>query len=185
MWPWGHFAVAYLLYTAYTYRTLDRPPRALPAVAVAVGSQFPDLIDKPLAWSFGVLPGGRTFTHSLFVAALLVPAVYTVTTRLGRRQIGLAFLVGHLSHLVADLPLSALRGDVSGAAYLLWPAVEQPSETSVDGIIDAILHYYSMGPYETFQFGLFAAAVLLWIRHGMPGLRVPYTVLEHRLNPRH
>ncbi|EMA40229.1 metal-dependent hydrolase [Halobiforma nitratireducens] len=170
MWPWGHVAVAYLLYTAYTHRRFDRPPLAAPAVALAVGSQFPDLIDKPLAWTVSVLPGGRTLGHSLLFAALLVPAVYVLATRLERRDVGIAFGIGHLSHLAADVPPSALTGDLSGTEFLLWPLVEQPPEEPVDGILDAILHYYAMGPYELVQFGLFALAAIVWFRDGAPGL---------------
>lgn len=170
MWPWGHLAVAYLLYTVYTHHRFDRPPLAVPALALAVGSQVPDLIDKPLAWTFGILPGGRTLGHSLLFAAVLVTIVYALAVRLDRRDVGLAFVIGHVSHLVTDVPPSALTGDFSGTEFLLWPLVDQPPEDSVDGIIDAILNYYAMGPYELFQFGLFVLAALVWYRDGMPGL---------------
>ncbi len=36
MWPWGHLAVAYLVYTVYSHRRDGRPPRALPVIALAV-----------------------------------------------------------------------------------------------------------------------------------------------------
>ncbi|OIB57442.1 metal-dependent hydrolase [Natrialba sp. SSL1] len=181
MWPWGHLAVAYLLYTAYTQYRFDRRPRVLPLLALAIGSQFPDLIDKPLAWSVDVLPGGRTLGHSLLFAALLIPAVLLVADRLDRRDVGIAFLIGHVSHLVADLPPSVLRGDRSGTEYLLWPLVEQPPEDPVDGLLDAILNYYALGPYEWFQFGLFAAAILVWYRDGAPGLAVVRTSIRRRV----
>ncbi|GAB7120018.1 hypothetical protein JCM9743_24830 [Natrinema sp. JCM 9743] len=172
MWPWGHLAVAYLLYTIGSHRRFGRPPRAVPAIALAVGSQTPDLIDKPLAWNFGILPGGRTLAHSLFVVALLVPAVLLVTDRLEGRAVGVAFLVGYGSHLLADVPPAALSGEFAHAAYLLWPVLEQPPEAPVAGILDAILHYYALGPYEWVQFGLFAIAVLVWYHDGLPGLRL-------------
>ncbi|ADD06254.1 DUF457 family protein [Natrialba magadii ATCC 43099] len=181
MWPWGHLAVAYLLYTAYTHYRFDRPPRALPLIALAIGSQFPDLIDKPLAWSVSVLPGGRTLGHSLLFAALLIPAVLLVAARLDRQQIGIAFLIGHVSHLVADLPPSVLRGDLAGTEFLLWPLIEQPPEDPVDGILDAILNYYALGPYEWFQFALFALAILVWYRDGLPGLATVRTSLRRRV----
>ncbi|RQG98009.1 metal-dependent hydrolase [Natrarchaeobius chitinivorans] len=178
MWPWGHLAVAYLLYTVYTHRRFDRPPRALPALALAVGSQFPDLIDKPLAWTFDVLPGGRTLGHSLLFAAVLIPAVYVLTVRLEAREAGVAFVLGHLSHLLADVPPSALTGDLSGTEFLLWPLVEQPPEEPVGGILEAILHYYAMGPYELFQFGLFGVAAYVWYRDGAPGTEFLFAVIE-------
>jgi len=110
MWPWGHLAVAYLLYTVITHRRFGRPPRAVPAIALAFGSQTPDLIDKPLAWNFGILPDGRTLAHSLFVVALLVPVVLLVADRLEGRAIGVAFLIGYCSHLLADVPPRVLSG---------------------------------------------------------------------------
>ncbi|MEY7851525.1 metal-dependent hydrolase [Natrarchaeobius sp. A-rgal3] len=170
MWPWGHLAVAYLLYTAYTHYQYDRPPLALPAIALAIGSQLPDLIDKPLAWTFDVLPGGRTLGHSLLFAAVLIPAVYALAVRFDARDVGVAFVVGHLSHLLADVPPSVLTGDLAGTEFLLWPLVEQPPEEPVDGVLDAILNYYAMGPYELFQFGLFFVAAFVWYRDGAPGV---------------
>ncbi len=63
-----------------------------------------------------------------------------------------------------------LTGDLSGTEFLLWPLVEQPPEDPVDGVLDAILTYYAMGPYELFQFGLFVLAAVVWYRDGAPGL---------------
>ncbi|ELY88859.1 metal-dependent hydrolase [Natrialba taiwanensis] len=170
MWPWGHLAVAYLLYTGYTARRFDRSPRFVPLVALAIGSQFPDLIDKPFAWTFGVLPGGRTLSHSLLFVALFLPAIYVAADRLEFRSASVAFSIGYLSHLLADIPPSVLTGEPTGAAYLLWPVVEQPPEDPIGGILDAFLNYYTMGPYEWLQLGLFVGAVLVWYRDGAPGL---------------
>ena len=175
MWPWGHLGVAYLLYTAYTHRRFDRAPLALPALALAVGSQFPDLVDKPLAWTLGVLPGGRTLGHSLLFAAVLIPAVYALTLRFDRLEVATAFVIGHLSHLLADIPPSVLTGDLSGTEFLLWPRVDQPAEEPVGGILDAILTYYTMGAYEWFQLGIFVVGAVVWYRDGAPGLEyVPF-----------
>ncbi|MGQ3411839.1 metal-dependent hydrolase [Natrinema sp. LN54] len=184
MWPWGHLAVAYLLYTAVTHRRFSRPPRAIPAIALAIGSQTPDLIDKPLAWNFGILPGGRTLAHSLFVVALLVPTVVLVADRLEHRAVGVAFLIGYCSHLLTDIPPAALSGEFAHAAYLLWPVLEQPPEEPVAGILDAFLHYYALGPYEWVQFGLFAVAVIVWYRDGMPGLELVSDPLARRFETR-
>ncbi len=178
MWPWGHLAVAYLLYTAVVHRRFGRPPRALPAIALAVGSQTPDLIDKPLAWNAGLLPGGRTLSHSVFAFAALVVVVPAVATRLRRRPLGVAFLAGYGSHLLSDVPPAVLGGDVSGATYLLWPVLEVPPEEPVAGILDAVLNYYELGAFEWVQFGLFAVAALVWYRDGTPGWGLVTTSLE-------
>lgn len=180
MWPWGHLAVAYLLYTVAIHRRFGRPPRAAPALALAIGSQMPDLIDKPLAWNLGVLPGGRTLSHSLFLLALLVPTVLLAADRLESRAVGVGFLAGYCSHLLSDVPPAVLSGEFAGASYLLWPVLDQPPEAPVVGILDAFLHYYSMGPYEWVQLGLFVVAAVVWYRDGAPGLRLVFAAFERR-----
>lgn len=177
MWPWGHVAVAYLCYTAFTHRRAGRAPYALPTLALLVGSQFPDLLDKPLAWSAHVLPGGRTMAHSLLFAALVIPLAYAVAVRLDRVAVAIAFAVGHLAHLFADVPPAVLAGDFSGATYLFWPVVQPESYESIDGILAMFLSY-SMGPYEVAQLGLFAVAAVVWYRDGAPGTDVARVALE-------
>ncbi|WP_222912809.1 metal-dependent hydrolase [Natrinema sp. SYSU A 869] len=170
MWPWGHLAVAYLVYTVYCHHRTSRSPRVLPVVVLAIGSQFPDLIDKPFAWSLEILPGGRTLTHSVFVAALLLPVVYRVSLRLERPALGIAFAIGHVSHLVADIPPSAIVvRDLSATTFLFWPVLEPPAYETVDGILAGFLRY-SMGWYEWAQFGLVLIALVTWHHDGRPGL---------------
>jgi hypothetical protein len=59
MWPWGHLAVGYLLSAGAAYLRDHSSPRGLAVVALAAGTQLPDLLDKPLAsaipLSLGVL----------------------------------------------------------------------------------------------------------------------------------
>ena len=134
MWPWGHLAEAYLCYLL-SRRYDGRRPRALPVLALAVGSQFPDLIDKPLAWSLGVLPGGRTLTHSVFFALLVLPSVYAVTRGFDRPDVGAAFAFGYVSHLLADIPPNAILTAHAGQlTFLVWPLLPPPYE-SVDGLL--------------------------------------------------
>ncbi|GAB3021785.1 metal-dependent hydrolase [Natronobiforma cellulositropha] len=177
MWPWGHLAVAYLLYTLYTRRRYGRPPEALALAALLLGSQVPDLIDKPLAWSLGVLPGGRTLGHSLLFAALLLPAVYALAIRLRRVDVATAFAIGHLSHLLADLPPGVLVGDFSDTEFLLWPLTQPETYESVDSVTGGFLGY-SMGTYEWIQLGLFVVALAVWYRDGTPGLASARLTLE-------
>ncbi|MFC6717158.1 metal-dependent hydrolase [Natrialbaceae archaeon GCM10025810] len=183
MWPWGHLAVAYLLYSVYAARRYDRAPRALPAIAVAIGSQFPDLIDKPLAWTFDVLPGGRTLSHSLLFAAALVLVVFVAVRRFDRVDptVAFAFVIGHVVHLLADIPPSTLRGDFTGTTYFFWPVVPYHPVDEPGGIIDAFLTY-EMGTYEVAQLGLFAVAIAVWYRDGAPGLEYASRTLR-RIRP--
>lgn len=68
MWPWGHLAVGYLLYSAAVRLRTGRPPRAAAVVLLLAGTQLPDVVDKPLAWVYHVVPQGYAVGHSVFVA---------------------------------------------------------------------------------------------------------------------
>ena len=96
MWPWGHAAIGYLLYTAYTWRRYDHRKKP-PTTLLFFGTQFPDLIDKPLVWTLVLLPSGRSLGHSLLVL------VYTLATRYRNPEWGSAFAIGALSHAVVDV----------------------------------------------------------------------------------
>ena len=76
--PLGHAAFGYVLYSLYTRLHLNHPPQGLAALALAFGTQFPDLIDKPLTWTFAVLPYGRSFAHSLFTLVPLLAILWLV-----------------------------------------------------------------------------------------------------------
>ena len=78
MRPIEHFIVA-LLPVLVGVLAVKRCLPSLQFIGVVfVGSQFPDLIDKPLALELGLIPSGRVFTHSLPTAmpVLLVIAWY-------------------------------------------------------------------------------------------------------------
>ena len=48
MWPWEHLAIGYLAYSLLGRLAWRRPPTVGTAITVAFGTQFPDLVDKPL-----------------------------------------------------------------------------------------------------------------------------------------
>lgn len=178
MWPWGHLGVAYLLYSLYAHARFRRPPRLEPALAVVVGSQFADLIDKPLAWGLGVLPGGRTLAHSLLFAGGLIVAVYAASIVRGRVETATAFVIAHLSHLVGDLPPRAFLGYPFGAEFLLWPVLTYPAfdyserlfesaavvKRVVSPLTDPVLFFFS-------NIAVFVFALGVWYVDGCPGLR--------------
>ncbi|MDS0475706.1 metal-dependent hydrolase [Natrinema sp. 1APR25-10V2] len=169
MWPWGHLAVAYLVYTMYCHARDGRPPRGLPALALAFGSQLPDLIDKPLAWSLGVLPGGRTLAHSVVGAALVLSVVVVAVRRTGHRAVGPAVAIGYGVHLLTDLPPAVLTGDLREATFLAWPLLTPPDYETPASLAAGFLRY-SMGTAEWIQLGLVAVALGIWLRDGHPGL---------------
>lgn len=102
MMPWGHFAVAYLPYAIYSllrYRTF---PGKRPTLLLLFATQLPDLIDKPLAWSFHLLPSGRSLAHSVLIAVPLVLAVSWLAWIYHCPEVGSLFTLGYLSHLYGD-----------------------------------------------------------------------------------
>lgn len=168
MWPLGHIAVGYLLYAFSTRARFDRPPGHVPALALVLGTQFPDLVDKPLAWYLGMIPTGRSLTHSLLVLVLLVFALALVAGRNGRRETATAFGIGAFSHVLAD-SIPALWGEAD-LNMLLWPVLPvEPYETGPPTVL-ALLRESLGEPYFLTEFVLAAVALALWRRDGYPGL---------------
>lgn len=169
MWPWGHLAGAYVLYTVSTRKRFDEPPAHGPVLVLVFASLLPDLVDKPLAWYLGVLPTGRTLAHSLVVLVPLSIAVYHLACRYDRREHGVAFAVGVFSHAALDA-LPALWNPEANAAFLLWPLVPvEGYERGSPSVVELFLA--SLGePYFLSEFVLLALAVVLWRRDGYPGL---------------
>lgn len=167
MWPWGHLAVAYLLASGAVRARLDRPIRGRPALWLALGSQVPDLVDKPLGWYLGVLPAGRSLAHSLlFVLPLAVLAV-ALARRYDRRESGVVFGIGLLSHALSDA-LPALWEPDATARFLLWPVLSVPSYEGAPSIL-ALFRASLADPFFLVELTLVALAVVVWYRDGYPG----------------
>lgn len=169
MWPWGHLAVGYLLYSTLVRARTGRAPSGPAALAVALGTQFPDLIDKPLAWGLGVLPHGRTLAHSLFTATIVVVLGYAYARHRGRAELGVAFGVGYLTHPFADGLLPLVQGHTEYVAYLLWPLFGLPFY-STDATVLVSLGWFDLTVYGLFQLGLAVVAYAVWVADGRPGL---------------
>lgn len=177
MWPWAHLGFAYILYSLYARGRFGRPPRPEPVLAVAFGSQLPDIVDKPLAW-YGVLPSGRSLAHSLLFAAVLVIVVYAVGVVLDRVETATALVIAHLSHLVTDLPPRVALGYPSGSEYLFWPFLSQNTfryraqafepPVAVEVIVTPFTDPVLFSLYGVF---LFVTALGLWYVDGCPGLQ--------------
>jgi hypothetical protein len=167
--PWGHAAVGYLLYTALCRFRTESIPDGAAVLALAVGTQFPDLIDKPLAWYLGVLPSGRSLGHSVFATALLLAIVHRVATHYRRRELSIAFAVGHLLHLAGDAVYPLVDGDLGGLQFLLWPAVSQSGGKTGYTILETLIEL-SQTTGGLIEFALFFVATGLWLSHRTPGL---------------
>lgn len=179
MWPWEHLAVGYILYSGWR-RARGRPRHSGPAVFVlAVATQLPDLVDKPLGWGTTVLPSGHSFAHSLLVAVPLVVAAFLVLRRRGHREVGVAFGVGYLSHLPGDMvyPL-ATKGEL-GWRFLVWPVLpaDPTPPTSLVGRTGELFGEFVafLGTpaglaYLCLEALLLVTALLLWYGDGAPGV---------------
>ncbi|WP_092735393.1 metal-dependent hydrolase [Halopenitus persicus] len=177
MWPWGHLAFAYLCLLLVS-RISERVTQSVGVVvALVVGSQFPDLVDKPLAWSVTVLPSGRSLAHSLLTAAVVLYILSRLSARYDRQDLVASFGVGWVSHSLSDLGpgviIGLLRGDMSQiqwTTYLLWPVLESPPYPNDDSFA---VHFseLQMTPYVTAQFLLLGLAVGLWFVSGAESAR--------------
>lgn len=169
MWPWGHLAVGYLIYTALSRWRFDEPPSGAATLAVAFGTQFPDLVDKPLAWTFQILPSGRSLAHSLFTVAIVCVLVHMYARRHGRARLAVAFAVGYITHPFADALSPLLAGEYAYVRYLGWPLLDQPVYDTSRGFV---AHFAEVEPTPLMLVGAFLAAFALfvWVRDGRPGL---------------
>lgn len=181
MWPWDHLAVGYVVYSLVR-RLARRPPGdALTVGFVIVGSQLPDLIDKPLGWVLGVLPSGVSLAHSLFFAVPVCLAVGLWRTHAGRPDDGLAFGLAYLAHLPADAFYPLLLGSEAKTWLFLWPVTpgEHTSPTDVTlylaDLVGAFLEVLS-GPAGAYIIGLEVGTVtlafVLWAADGLPGVEL-------------
>ncbi len=176
MWPWGHIAVAYLLYAGIV-QLRGQQERLFPLVAVIIGSQLPDLIDKPLAWTFSILPAGRSLMHSILTSLLVVTVAYWIGSRCQREDIAAGFGIGVVSHVLVDPSPSVVVGLLQGewgqlqwVRYLLWPLLSPPPYPTDQSFLQVFLDF-RLGFFEIFEFVLFAVAVIVWFRSGATGYR--------------
>ncbi|QLH81178.1 metal-dependent hydrolase [Halosimplex pelagicum] len=178
MWPWEHLSIGYLLHSATMRTVYRRPPNGLGALAVAVGTQFPDLIDKPGGWVLGVLPSGTSVAHSAFVALPLSLAAVAVARRRGAPEVGVAFAIGYLSHLAGDVFFYVLLGDGPAFGVVLWPLGSEPNggTSPVLALVSRLFsrwveHLASPAGvgYVLFEVALLAVTVAVWVRDGAPG----------------
>ncbi|QKY20478.1 metal-dependent hydrolase [Halolamina sp. CBA1230] len=170
MLPWGHAAVGYLGYRLYTFLRHRRPPAGSTVLALAIGTQFPDLIDKPLSWTFGVLPSGRSLGHSLLVFAVVAAVLFAVARdRSARTQTALfAFGFGWVSHMFSD-GYTVLLGRDTCVNYLLWPLAACPYSESGRSIIPFLLNVEFTGTTQI-GVGLAVVAGIVWLLDGAPGV---------------
>lgn len=181
MWPWEHAVFAYLLYSLYSHLRYREAPDGRVTIVLVFAAVLPDVIDKPLAWEFGVFSTGYALAHSLFFAIPLVIIVWLFVWRRGAPVLGTAFGIGYLSHLVGDvIPIYASDGEWT-IDHLLWPVVVSSEHDHSHGFsnrfLDLFLSYYEElaggdpSLYLQVMFLMGLLTFLLWVYDGMPVLR--------------
>ncbi|SEQ21911.1 metal-dependent hydrolase [Natrinema salaciae] len=181
MWPWEHAIVGYLAYSLFCHLAFRDSPGGLDAFAVVFASVLPDVIDKPLAWEFGVFDAGHALGHSVFFAVPLSIVVGTIAHAGASPRTGLAFGVGYLLHLPADILYSYVNEGVFYVEIVLWPVATVPAGSLNRGFLESFALLFGrylgellagdVSTYVWFQFGLAVFAFLLWVYDGVPVLR--------------
>ena len=135
MFPWTHAAVGYALLVGLAL-VLRRQVSRAELVAVVAGALLPDLVDKPLAWWFGVLPSGRSLAHSLLLAVPLAVFVLAVAWYRGQLAAGAAFGLGYASHLLGDTYVALYYWRPAELTFLLWPVLPPYPYDDVTGFVN-------------------------------------------------
>lgn len=181
MWPWGHLAFGYLLYSLASRVTFGEAPVGGPTLVLAIATQIPDLVDKPLSWSLRVFETGYGAAHSVFVAVPTIAAAMLVAHHLDRHHYGLAFGVGYASHLFADVALAAVLSKRFVVSRVLWPVLQMPGYETQRGFVDRLTSYFLtfasdvLSGEASFYVGLylvlFGSVAALWVYDGWPVVR--------------
>lgn len=172
MYPWGHLAVGYLCYSLAVRLRYRRSPSESAVLALGVGTQFPDLIDKPLSWTFGILPSGRSLGHSLVFALGVGIVVWYLAQRYDRRTEAVAFFSGHLLHVISDtvpIVLAKEWNKLGAAFWPLTPAYQYPGESD-RGLIEFVLSI-ELASIPVEGVVLIALTIALWLSDGLPGVQ--------------
>ena len=173
MWPWTHLALSYLL-VSLSWRLRGNRVDWRVVLALGVGSQFPDLVDKPLAWYFGVIPAGRSLTHSALTATTVSVVVLAVAAQRSRFESGLAFGVAYGGHLLGDALPKLLGGEYESLTFLLWPLLPLPTYEGAEPVMEnlgdvvaAPVPYLLASPVRA---AILLLVALVWCADGFPGV---------------
>jgi hypothetical protein len=180
MWPWEHVLFAYVCYSLSVHARHRRRPTGTAVVVLAVGAVLPDLVDKPLAWQFGLFETGYAVAHSAFVAVPAVLAVAVLARRRGAGVAGGAFGVGYLLHLVGDVVPASVSRRTLDLSPVLWPVSDRVPVDAGGSLTEstaALLRQYvaqvvalDLTAVVALQLGSVAFGAALWVFDGCPGV---------------
>lgn len=191
MWPWGHLAFAYVTYSAVSRLGWDSPPAAVPTLLVGVGALLPDLVDKPLSWTFEVFTTGYGAMHSVFVAGPLVALALWAAVARGRPAAGVAFALGVGTHLIGDVLSAIAHGQSVVLGRVLWPVAAVSGYATDRSFVERFGYYFGEfleellrgGPYAVAYVSVFVAVFALWVVDGAPVVGDLLRRLDDRSGP--
>lgn len=179
MWPWGHLAFAYVLYSSFVHLRYRLPPTWPGVALVALGSQAPDLVDKPLAWTFNVLPTARSLAHSLIIGTVIIIITVAILRRFDLP--GWPFALGYYSHIVGDSFRAVLDGRFHDLVFLVWPLLPlNTADKPTVGIVQYLLNARLEGTV-LLELGLAGIVFAWWILDGAPGVAALWNALYRRV----
>lgn len=181
MWPWEHLALGYLLFTAFVHLVYRERPGDVSTIALALGTQAPDLVDKPLGWTFGFYSTGYGAAHSVLVAGPFLGLVLAAALHYGRPRVGLGLALGWSSHMLADVVDPLRYGHPPNVGRVFWPVVRFDGYERDLSFFERFGAYagefvgLALAPeYRVFLFAylsIFAVVFVVWLFDGGPGLR--------------
>jgi membrane-bound metal-dependent hydrolase YbcI (DUF457 family) len=179
MWPWEHLIFGYVWYSVLHHIAWRRPITDAEGLALALATQAPDLVDKTLSWTLGVIPSGYGPAHSVLVGLPVALLVAGALWTRDRARVAAAFFLAYCSHLVGDA--LALRANGPNLGRLLWPVVTFDAYETRLGFIERFATYFGsfvaqMTNPENLALVLgyaavFACVLALWVVDGTPGVR--------------
>lgn len=122
MEPTNHVLVALLPVVAYSLLRYRRLPSGSIVLTAVFAGLFADIVDKPLAWTFGIIPSGRMLAHSIVISIPLLVVLLVVAYRTDRLPYAVVFTWGHLSHLAGDFyPVLSQGSNYYYYPNMFWP----------------------------------------------------------------
>lgn len=178
MFPWEHVVAGYVVFSLLSRLLYREPPGELAALAVVFGSLLPDLVDKPLAWEFGVIQTSYGPAHSILFAVPVCAAVWALARWQGRAAAGAGLTTGYLLHLPGDVVAYWVLRRRWDPERILWPYRKADPTTATDFgthvlvYVEPYVHELLSGEATTYVLAnlvLLLFAACLWIVDGRPG----------------
>ncbi|SEM03367.1 metal-dependent hydrolase [Haloferax larsenii] len=179
MWPWEHLLFGYIWYSILNRALWRTPITDGIGLTIALSTQAPDLVDKPLSWTLGLVTSGYGPAHSLLLGLPAVLVVAGLAWTRDKARVGVALVVGYSSHLVGDVLALRANGPIVGR--VLWPLVTYEPYPSDLGFLERFAVYLvtfvaqMTAPENTVlvlgYVTLCGAVAVLWILDGTPGIR--------------